>query len=89
MTHLVAASMLLLSAYALWNIPTQTSGAMRIWSARAVLLVGGTVFGLLSVRFANTDEVSAVTLFLIGFGQVHAPAAIMFFLKARRREGLS
>ena len=87
LANLAAACLLLLSIYAQWSIPRETDGAARALFTRALLATVGTALGLLAVNFANLADVhdtSAVALFLIGFGQVHAPAAVILLLKSQR-----
>jgi hypothetical protein len=83
--------MLLLSVYAQWSIPSQVVGPKRAFLTRALLATVGTALGLLAVQFGHVADVraSALALFLIGFGQVHAPAAIILFLKSQRAPALS
>jgi hypothetical protein len=92
LADLAAACMLLLSIYAQWSVPSQTDGEGRVLFARLLLAAVGTAIGLFAVQFAQLGDLrdtSAIALFLIGFGQVHAPAAVILFLKAQRAEGLS
>jgi hypothetical protein len=88
LADLAAACMVLLSAYAQWNLPRQTSGAARARLARLLLAALGTAVGLFAVKFgADVRDASSLALFLIGFGQVHAPAAVILLLKSQRAEG--
>lgn len=80
--NLIAVSMLLVSVYAQWSIPRLTSGADRIYFARLVLALLGIGIGYLGARIADTPEAPAIAAFVIGFGQVHVPAAIVEFVKA-------
>jgi hypothetical protein len=87
-----AACMLLLSVYAQWSLPREINGESRVLFTRLLLASVGTALGLFAVQFAQFSDVhdtSTLALFLIGFGQVHAPAAIILFLKSQRAEGLS
>jgi hypothetical protein len=87
LADLAAACMALLSLYAQWSIPRQTAGRVQALWARLLLAGAGTAVGLLAVRFghvANVGDTSSLALFLIGFGQVHAPAAIVLLLKSQR-----
>ena len=92
LANLAAACMLALSAYAQWSIPSQTAGAGRALFTRVLLAVVGTGVGLFAIGLADYTDVrdaSALALFLIGFGQVHAPAAVILLLKSQRAPGLS
>ena len=86
LSNLAAACMLLLSVYAQWSIPRETGPSKALLTH--LLLAGvGTALGLLAVRFAPLaalHDTSTVALFLIGFGQVHAPAAVILLLKSQR-----
>ena len=87
LANLAAACMLLLSIYAQWSIQRQTRGDGRALFTRLLLVAAGTALGLFAVKYAQFAEVrdaSALALFLIAFGQVHAPAAIILFLKGQR-----
>ena len=89
LADLAAACMALLSIYAQWNLPRQALGrAQAVW-ARWLLAGTGTAVGLIAVKFghvANVGDTSSLALFLIGFGQVHAPAAVVLMLKSQRAE---
>ncbi len=92
LANLAATCMLLLSLYAQWSIPSQVAGAKRTFLTRALLATAGTALGLFAVHFGHVTDVrdaSALALFLIGFGQVHAPAAVILFLKSQRAPGLA
>lgn len=91
LANLAATCMLLLSLYAQWSIPNQVKGRKRTFLTRALLAAAGTALGLFAVQFGHVADVSAsaIALFLIGFGQVHAPAAVILFLKSQRAPGLS
>ena len=87
LADLAAACMALLSVYAQWSIPRQTAGQAQALLARLLLAGAGTVVGLFAVKFghvADVGDTSSLALFLIGFGQVHAPAAVVLLLKSQR-----
>ncbi|MCY1380142.1 hypothetical protein D9M69_679320 [compost metagenome] len=89
-TALTLISAVLLCAvvfYVQKQIPFFTKGG-RIVIARAILLAVGVGFGLTAA--ANIGNFGPrLPAFLIGFGLVHVPAAIILFIKARRGEGKS
>jgi len=90
LADLAAACMALLTVYAQWSIPRQTEGSARALWARLLLAGAGTAVGLLAVKYghvADAGETSSLALFLIGFGQVHAPAAVVLLLKSQRTGG--
>ena len=89
LADLAAMCMLLLSIYAQWSLPQQIDGGRRVLLTRLLLAAIGTGLGLLAVNFAQLADIrdtSALALFLIGFGQVHAPAAVILFLKNQGAE---
>ena len=89
LADLAAACMLLLSIYAHWSLPREIEGERRVMLTRALLAGVGTALGLFAVQFANLAEIpgtSTLALFIIGFGQVHAPTAVIVFLKSQRAE---
>jgi hypothetical protein len=89
LADLAAACMLLLSIYAQWCLPRQIEGQGRIRLTRWLLMSVGTALGLFAVNFAQLADIhdtSKIALFLIGFGQVHAPAAVVLFLKSQRAQ---
>ena len=89
LSNLAAACMLLLSIYAQWSLPRQIEGQGRLRLTRLLLAGIGTALGLFAVNFAQLADIhdtSKLALFLIGFGQVHAPAAVVLMLKSQRAE---
>ena len=76
---------------------------MRIWkplhdpmtgppagqATRAVLVLTGLGFGLVSAAGYADDPVRTLLAILIGFGAVHAPAAVILFVKQARGAGRS
>ena len=87
-TVFTAALGLVAAAYAHAWIPRHTSGTAKIALARSVLIVTGAVVGAIFARYAGSDH-QALLAFLIGFGGVHVPAAIILFLKGAARMGKS
>jgi hypothetical protein len=84
LANVAAACMLLLSVYAHWSLPREIEGERRVRLTQLLLASVGTVLGLFAVGFAQFVDIrgtSALALFLIGFGQVHAPAAVVMLLK--------
>lgn len=92
LADLAAACMLLLSIYAHWALSREVLSESRALLFRVLLATVGAALGVFAVMFAhvaNVYDASALALFLIGFGQVHAPAAVMLFLKSERAARLS
>jgi hypothetical protein len=87
LANLAAACMLLLSIYAHWSLAREIEGERRVQLTRLLLVGFGTALGLFAValgRYAEIRDTSAFALFLIAFGQVHAPAAVILLLKSQR-----
>lgn len=88
---LLSLSALILLAVAWYvhrTIPAFTKGASRIAIARTVLVLVGIGFGLTGA-IRGEGELLRLLSFLVGFGLVHVPAAIILFIKGRRGEGRS
>lgn len=85
---LLALLLLAAAAYVHRQIPVFTKGRGKKLVAHAVLVLVGIAFGLTNTAYAVGDLPRAVT-FLVGFGLVHLPAAIILFIKSRRGEGKS
>lgn len=88
-TTLLALVLLTVAGYAQYRIPFHTAGTTRIALARSVLLVIGIAFGYVGANSAGAQGGLALLLFFIGFGLVHAPAAIILFVKRTRGAGKS
>ena len=88
---LVIAALLLLAVpvYAQWQLPRYTRVTGTMWLVRITLIVVGAAVGYSIVGQTQRPGSEAVALFLIGFALVHAPAAIVLFLKNLRGEGRS
>ena len=88
---LIASALLLLvvPAYAQWQLPYFTKGTGKVWLVRLLLVAAGAAAGYAIVGRTPRPGIDAVALFLIGFALVHAPAAIVLFLKRLREEGQS
>jgi tellurite resistance protein TehA-like permease len=85
---LLAALLVLVSAYAHLQIPRYTAGTARI--ARILLLAVGVGLGTVSaIIYAESDRSLAFVAFLIGFGVVHVPTAFILLLKRARGAGKS
>lgn len=85
----VLALLLLIAAvYVHRQIPVFTKGRNRIVVARTILVAVGIAFGLTAAAYVAGYMPKLLT-FLIGFGLVHVPAAIVLFIKGKRGEGKS
>jgi hypothetical protein len=84
----LAALLLLAAVYAHLNIPRYTARTAAV--ARGVLIAVGLGLGVVSaIIYAEAGGGFAFLAFLIGFGVVHVPAAVILFLKRARGAGKS
>lgn len=81
--------LLALAGYAQYRIPEYTAGRGKILLTRASLVGVGVAFGAVSVISASGEDVPGILVFLIGFGLVHTPAAIILFFKREQGAGKS
>ena len=86
---LLAIGLLATAGYAQVQIPRFTAGSGKIALTRSILVVIGIAFGLLTAGPYASALLPTVLAFLIGFGAVHVPAAIILFVKRERRSGKS
>lgn len=86
----VVLALLLLTAagYVQVQVPVFTKGSTRIMVTRTILVLVGIGFGLTAAAYV-IGGLTQVLIFLIGFGLVHVPAAIILFVKGKRGEGKS
>lgn len=87
---MTALALLLLAtaAYAHLQLPRYTAGTARI--GHAVLIVVGLGLGAVSAAIhADADDSFAFLAFVIGFGIVHVPTALILWLKRARGAGKS
>jgi hypothetical protein len=86
----IAVAVLLLTAagYAQYRIPYHTAGA-KVALTRGMLILVGIGFGYVGAAGADAPGGIVFLLFLIGFGLVHTPAAIILFIKRERGAGRS
>ena len=84
---IVAAAFALMAAgYAQHQISRYTKGELRTLLIRSVLITTGIAFGLFMARFYFDKTITALLAFLVGFGLVHVPAALILFIKRKRGE---
>jgi len=84
----VAGCLLAVTAYVHWQLGNYIVGTSRVLGIRLfLLLVAGTI-GLCMAHVAGPGE-AADTLFVLGFGMLHFPAALMLFARSRRRLGVT
>lgn len=85
----MAAVLAMTMVYAHARLPRYTAGSRRLAVTRTVLVLTGLAFGLVSAAGYTDDPVRATLACLIGVGAVHAPAAIILFIKQERGSGMS
>jgi len=85
MSELAALLLCGVAAFAQWRIANFTATPGRRWLTRAVLLTLGVAVGLVCMRDLPSDG-SPIVPFLLGFGVVHVPAALVLLLKQLRGE---
>ena len=74
--------------YTQWQIPRFTATRASIIAARGILAAVGIGFGYVTVTLA-ANELGPVAAFVIGFGAVHVPAALILLIKGMGRAGKS
>jgi hypothetical protein len=84
---ILAALAMTAAGYAQLHVPRYTATRQGILLTRAVLLVMGIAFGYVSAQTYAGDRSLALLAFLIGFGAVHVPAAIILLIKHARGSG--
>jgi hypothetical protein len=84
----MAVVLLLLAAYAQYTIPAHTLPG-RVMLTRALLAAIGVAFGFAMTLGYPQEPALALLAFLVGFGMVHFPAALILFFKHYRGEGKS
>ncbi len=86
----IAAALVLAAAiYAQLHIARFTASARATTLVRAGLFVLGLVFGYVAADNFSQAEAPALLTFLIGFGAVHVPAALILLLKSAAGAGKS
>jgi hypothetical protein len=85
-TFAIAAALLALAAFAQWTIPQFTRDTRNAWALRALLALLGVVVGFTLMRVNDAAGSAALALFLLGFGLVHVPPALVLLLKRWRGE---
>jgi hypothetical protein len=91
LADLAAVCMLLLSIYVHWRLPQAVDGEGRSKLTGVLLGGAGAALGLLAVMLAQVADIpdtSRLALFLVGFGQVHAPAAVVLLRRSQRAKGM-
>ena len=86
---LAACLMLTAAGYAQANLPRYTAGRGKVMLTRVVLIVVGIAFGFVTASAYPGGDTLAPLVFLIAFGTVHAPAAVILLIKRQRGAGRS
>ena len=84
----MAVVLLALAAYAQYAIPAHTTPG-RVLFTRALLAGIGVAFGFVMALGYPGEPALGLLAFLVGFGMVHFPAALILFFKRYRGEGRS
>jgi Na+/proline symporter len=84
---LMAAVLVMTTVYAQARLPRYTEGNKKVALTRVVLVLTGIGFGLVPAAGYPDNPLHALLACLIGFGAVHAPAAIILFVKQQRGSG--
>ena len=85
MWKILAVVLCAVAVFAQWRVGAFTITRGRAWLTRAILLALGVGVGWTSVRAAQPAG-DAIAWFLIGFGLVHVPPALVLLLKELRGE---
>lgn len=85
----MATLFLALAAYAHFALPAHTAGPRKVLFTRLLLAGIGVALGLVWAAAYAGDPPLALLAFLVGFGMVHFPAALILFFKHYRGEGKS
>ena len=86
---LCATLMLAAAGYTQANIPRYTAGQGKVLFTRILLIAVGIAFGFTTAATYPGGDAVALLVFLIAFGLVHAPAAIILLIKGQRSAGKS
>ena len=84
MLNVAAILLCAVATFAQWRIGEFTATATRRWSARVILLTLGAAVGIVTMQ--NAQPPGEVAWWLVGFGLVHVPPAIVLLLKGLRGE---
>lgn len=83
MVDIAAIVLCAVAVFAQWRVGDFTATPARAWLTRSFLAMLGVGVGIVFMRFAQQDSVA---WFLVGFGLVHVPPAIVLVLKGLRGE---
>ena len=73
--------LVVVAGYAQFRMPAYSASARKVVMTRVVLIAAGLAFGLIWARNYPDDPYLALLAFLIGFGAVHIPAAVILLLR--------
>lgn len=84
----VAAALVATAAYAHTHVRRFTRGRLNVAAAHTLLIIVGVASGAVGpLIYYRTEPVLALLTFLMGFGVVHVPAALILFIKQTRHSG--
>ena len=72
---------LTIAIYAQAQIPRFTATRAGTIAARAILAVVGAGLGYVTVMLVADEDLGPISAFVIGFGAVHVPAALILLFK--------
>ena len=75
------------AVYAQLRIPRFTAGTTRVVLTRSVLALAGLGLGYVNVVQHPDHPLVELLEFILGFGVVHVPAALILFFKGQRHAG--
>lgn len=88
-TLALAIVLLVPAAFVQWTIPRFTRATGNAWALRLLLVLLGVAVGVTLVRVNGAGGEAAFAVFLLGFGLVHVPPALVLLLKGWRGESPS
>ncbi|HYC48298.1 MAG TPA: hypothetical protein VED01_22725 [Burkholderiales bacterium] len=89
MNIVLAAIALAAAVYTQWQIPRFTASRASIIAARGILAAVGAAFGYVTATLGADEHLAPIVAFIIGFGAVHVPAALILLIKTARHAGRS
>ena len=89
MSAVLAFLALAATIYTQWQIPRFTATRASIIAARGILAAVGIGFGYVCATIAASEQLPQAMAFVIGFGAVHVPAALILLIKSIGHAGKS
>ena len=86
---IAAVVLLALAAYAQLSVPRFVAKRGNVLVTRGLLLITGVAFGYVAATTFPPEDVPPALAFLVAFGAVHFPAALILFFKRGSGAGKS